>query len=188
MPLPPPPLAKLIALLLLTALAIPASAQTLSANANFTGLEGMRWAHELDIAGQKVTQLEVLGTTTRIRLEGGLGVRGENDETSEVAEETICLDDGAFDNEGNPVSNYACQNEYTIPAYRQPAVVWPTAAGNTFTFASGSEPDEVHWQIITKDDNCRNSADIATVRVTLMDNSFREIEYTINDDDLLPCS
>ena len=174
--------------MLTAALALPASAQTLSANANFTGLEGVRWAHELDIAGQKVTKLEVLGTTTRIRLGGGLGVRGENDTTTAVAEETICLDDGAFDGDGAPVPNYVCQNEYTIPAYSQPAVVWPTAAGNTFTFDSGSEPDEVHWQIITKDDNCRNSADIATVRVTLMDTSFREIQYTINDDDILPCS
>ncbi len=153
-------------------------------------MEGSHWAHELDIADQKVAKLEVLGTTTRIRLGSGLGVRGENDETTAVAEETICLDEAAFDGGGNPVPNHVCQNEYTIPAYAQPDVVWPTPGENTttFTFDSGSEPDEVHWQIITKDDNCRNSADIATVRVTLDDSSYREIVYTINDDDLMPCS
>ncbi len=168
--------------------ALPAAAQVLSGAQTFTGTEGERWSHGLAVEGRKVASLAVTGATRRIRLEGGLAVRGENDETTQRAEETVCLDEGAFDSQGAPVPDHVCQNEHTIPAADLPAVVWPTATGTTFNFASGSEPDRVHWQIVTIDNNCRSTAGTGlTVTVTLDDGSTRAITYTVMEDDLLPC-
>ncbi len=173
-----------------TLLALPAAAQTLAGSQAFTGAEGDRWSHGLAVEGRTVASLAVTGAIRRIRTGGALGVRGENAATTAVAEETVCLDDGAFDSQGEPVANHVCENEHTIPAADLPAVVWPTAdaAGTTFTFASGSEPGSVHWTLTTIDSNCRSDAGPAvTVTATLDDASTRAVTYTVADDDVLPC-
>ena len=189
MPTPTHPL-TLAAALIATLLAVPALAQTLTGSQTVTGTEGDRWSHGLAIADRTVASLAVTGATRRIRLEGGLNVRGENAATTARAAETVCLDDGAFDGGGNPVPNHVCQNAYTIPAADLPTVVWPTAdtAGTTFTFASGSEPASVHWTLVTIDNNCRSTAgSTVTVTATLDDASTRAVTYTIADDDVFPC-
>ena len=204
---------RLAASLVAVLLALPVLAQTpqtegvFSGNRSITGMEGDRWRHGVAVTGQKVASLTVSGTnnvTRRIRLDGGLGVRGENDTTTSVEEQTICLDADAYTvsdtvtpgteggddyREGTPVENHVCQNEHIIPASDLPDVVWPTAsANNTFTFASGSEPDSVYWTIVTIDNNCRSSAGTTVaVAVTLDNGSIRTINYTISDDDFFPC-
>ncbi len=189
MPTPTHPL-TLAAALIATLLAVPATAQTLTGPGSFTGTEGDRWSHGLAIEGRTVASLAVTGATRRVRLEGGLNVRGENDPTTNQAAETVCLDADAFDADGNPVPNHVCTNSYTIPAADLPTVVWPTANGDgtIFTFASGSEPASVHWTLVTIDNNCRSTAgSTVTVTATLDDTSTRTVTYTIADDDVFPC-
>ena len=188
MPTPTHPL-TLAAALIATLLTVPATAQTLlTGSQTFTGTEGDRWSHGLAIADRTVASLAVTGATRRIRLEGGLNVRGENAATTARAAETVCLDAGAFDGDGNPVANHVCVNSYTIPAADLPAVVWPTANGTTFTFDANSRPASVHWTLVTIDNNCRSTAgSTVTVTATLDDTTTRAVTYTIADDDTFSC-
>ena len=175
--------------------ALPASGQTVTTLGTQSGVEGVQWHHEYApgkrIRSMMFTQVVPDGETavalqnTLIRPIRFLATDSGNVTARE--EEAVCLDAGAFDAEGNPVPNHVCQNEHTIPAHDEPAVVSCTATDYSLDCAGQNPmPDTVRFGIVSVDNDCRSMEGVS-VTVTFADDTTETGRWNIADDDLLDC-
>ncbi len=174
----------------------PALGQTVTNLGTYTGTEGDQWhleyapgqriqtmtfRHVASVDGEEVTSDVNSDLIRPIRF-----LATDSGDTTDQEEETVCLDEGAFDGEGSPVDNYTCQNEHTIAAYSEPAVVSCTATDYALDCTSEStQPDTVRFSVVSIDNNCRNPWLGVEVLVTFTDNSTEKGRWNLMDDDLL---
>ncbi len=189
----------------------PALGQTVTSLGTYTGTEGDQWhleyapgqriqtmtfRHVASVDGEEVTS-DVESTLIRpIKF-----LATDSGTTTNYEEQTICLDAGAYADsntltpgteggddyrERTPVENHVCQNEHTIEAYSQPAVVSCTATNYALDCASEStQPDTVRFSVVSIDNNCRNAWLGVEVLVTFTDDSTEKGRWNLIDDDLL---
>ncbi len=183
-PPPPPPLARTLTILAAALLlAAPVGAQTVAVNtlSNTSGTEGDQW-HYSYAPGKRIKKMDFSTfTPAKIRRISFMALDSGN--LTDQAEQTICLDADAFDLNGNPVENHVCQNEHTIPAYRDPALVSCTTGDFSLDCSSQDPmPDTVRFGIVSIDDNCIGSQG-ASVTVTFADDTATVVTWTIVDDE-----
>ena len=124
-------------------------------------------------------------------------VKALGTESTGRGEETVCLDNPWPQSYVNDKTNLSdCQSTYTIPAYSEPTLVSCTATalpnkqGTSWDCSSSSvRVVEFIFSLYSIDNNCRNQAAYnATVEATDNDgDKFWTYNYTVSDDDLLPC-
>jgi len=197
---------------LLVAMAAPATAQTeeitITTLPTLAGTEGDQW-HVTYAPAQRIKSLTFTDTatppgalsTTRIRPIRFLAL--DSGTATDRDAETICLDadaytypdtltsgtDGGDDSfTGTAVANHDCQNEITLPASSEPAVVACTTANYSLDCSSQATlPDSVRVSIVSIDDNCRTAAHGVIATATFADDTTATGRWTLMDDDLFPC-
>ncbi len=190
------------------ALAAPALGQTAPVTTlpAATGVEGDQW-HVTYTPAKRIKRMEFTaldGTALspdRIRPVRFLAL--DSGTVTERAEETVCLDDGAWTRSdtltpgtdggdgyyaGTAVEDHVCENEHVIPAYGEPAVVPCTATRFSLDCAGQSPmPDRVEFSAVSVDDDCRTSRPGGAVTVTFADDTAETGRRTLTDDDMFPC-
>jgi len=195
---------------LLAALAAPATAQTeettLTTLPTLAGTEGDQW-HVTYAPTQRIKSLAFTAldgtalSTARIRPIRFLALDSGN--ATDRVEETICLDANAYTYSATPTSgtdggddysagtaatDHICQNEITLPASSEPAVVACTTADFSLDCSSQTPlPDSVRVSIVSIDDTCRNAEHGVIATATFADDTTATGRWTLTDDDLFPC-
>jgi len=198
---PVTPAAALLAAL--ATLAAPGWAQTtITTLPTLMGTEGDQW-HVTYTPAKRIKGITFTDTATppgapdpaRIRPIRFLALDSGN--STDREERTVCLDaDGwtdVLDGDSNvigqmPDPNHDCENEHTIPAYSEPAVVPCTATDYSLDCTGQTPlPDSVRISIVSIDDSCRNAGHGVVATATFADGTTATGRWTLTDDDLFPC-
>jgi len=202
----------LLAAALLVAIAAPATAQTeettITTLPTLAGTEGDQW-HVTYAPAQRIKSLVFTDTATppgaldpmRIRPIRFLAL--DSGTATDRDAQTICLDadawtysdtltsgtDGGDDYfTGTAVTKDNCDNEITLPASSEPAVVACTTADFSLDCSSQTPlPDSVRISIVSIDDTCRNAPHGVIATATFADDTTATGRWTLMDDDLFPC-